>query len=83
MSVDWFWFSLVLSILLLWLAWHWPHRQTTSVTAARTRLLTPRTPADCPACGAMGRIASEGFACPNRICAVLSNHRRADPGPPR
>jgi hypothetical protein len=96
LSVDWFWFSLVLSILLLWLVWHWPHRQTTTVTAARTRLLTPRTPADCPACGRAGapstdhpptpipvtpwrertsrrgtpkRIATQGFACPNRICA--------------
>jgi hypothetical protein len=39
MLVDWFWFSLVLSILLLWLLWHWPqlwpHLHTTSVAAAR------------------------------------------------
>jgi hypothetical protein len=96
MLADWFWSSLVLSILLLWLLWHWPHLQTTTVTAARVRLLKPRTPADCKACrqagapstdhapspipvtpwrerksrrGAMGRIATQGFACSNRICA--------------
>ena len=54
MLVDWFWFSLVLSILLLWLLWHWPqlwpHFQTTTVAAARQRLLKPRTPDDCPEC---------------------------------
>jgi hypothetical protein len=54
MVVDWFWFSLVLSLLLLWLLWHWPqlwpHLQTTTVAAARQRLLKPRTPADCPTC---------------------------------
>jgi integrase len=54
MLVDWFWFSLVLSILLLWLLWHWPqlwpHLQTTTLAAARQRLLKPRTPADCPTC---------------------------------
>ena len=40
MLVDWFWFSLVLSFLLLWLLWHWPqlwpHLQTTTVAAAQT-----------------------------------------------
>ena len=54
MLLDWFGSSLVLSILLLWLLWHWPqlrpHLQTTTVTAARARLLKPRTPADCPSC---------------------------------
>src|SRR5262245_29315710 len=54
MLVDWFWSSLVLSILLLWLLWHWPQLwpqlQTTTVAAARERLLKPRTPADCPMC---------------------------------
>jgi transposase-like protein len=54
MLVDWFWFSLVLSILLLWLLWHWPqlwpHFQTTTVAAAHQRLLKPRTPDDCPTC---------------------------------
>ena len=99
MLVDWFWFSLVLSILLLWLLWLWsqlsPHRRTTAITAAREHLLKPRTPADCPSCrqaratvtnhpparipvtpwckrksrrGAPKRIATQGFACPNRIC---------------
>jgi IS1 family transposase len=99
MLVDWFWFSLVLSMLLLWLLWIWPqlwpHRQTTAITAAREHLLKPRTPADCPSCrraratvtndpparipvtpwckrksrrGAPKRIATQGFACPNRIC---------------
>jgi hypothetical protein len=100
MLVDWFCSSLVLSILLLWLLWHWlqlwPHLQTTTVAAARERLLKPRTPADCPTCrqeratsvehrppyipvtpwharksrrGAPKRIATQGFACPNRTCA--------------
>jgi hypothetical protein len=54
MLVDWFWYSLVLSILLLWLLLLWPqllpHVQTTTVAAARERLLKPRTPADCPTC---------------------------------
>jgi hypothetical protein len=51
MLVGWFWFSLVLSILLLW-HWPqlWPHRQTTTVVAARQRLLKPRTPNGCPTC---------------------------------
>jgi hypothetical protein len=99
MLVDWFWSSLVLSILLLWLLWHWPqlwlHLQTTTLAAARERLLKPRTPPDCPRCrqarataadqppsripvtpwrerksrrGAMGRILTQPFACPNRAC---------------
>jgi hypothetical protein len=102
MLVDWFWPSLVLSILLLGLVWHWshlrPHYQPATVTAARERLLKPRTPADCPMCrragataaehpptsipvtpwrerksrrGAMGRIATQGFACPNRTCLYV------------
>jgi hypothetical protein len=54
MLVDWFWSSLVLSILLLWLLWHWPqlwpHLQTTTLAAAGERLLKPRTPADCLRC---------------------------------
>jgi hypothetical protein len=46
MLVDWLWSSLLLSILLLWLLWHWlqlwPHLQTTTATTARERLLKPR-----------------------------------------
>jgi hypothetical protein len=106
MLADWFWSSLVLSILLLWLLWHWPqpwpHRQTATVTTARERLrpegTRPRTPADCPRCrqagataaehaptripvtpwherksrrGALGRIATQPFACPNRTCLYV------------
>jgi len=102
MLANWFWSSLVLSILLLWLLWHWPqpwpHLQTATVTAALERLLKPCTPADCPTCrqagataaehpptsipvtpwrerksrrGAMGRIATHGFACPNRTCLYV------------
>jgi IS1 family transposase len=98
--VDRFFSSLVLNILLLWLLWHWPHLRPHNhkaiLTAARERLLKPRTPADCPACrqeraasairppapilvrpwrecksrrGAPKRIATQGFACPNRACA--------------
>src|SRR5262245_21515724 len=98
--VDRFFVSLVLNILLLWLLWHWPqmrpHNHKATLTAARERLLKPRTPADCPACrqegatsttlppapshvapwrecksrrGAPKRIATQGFACPNRACA--------------
>ena len=63
MLVNWFWFSLVLSILLLWLFWHWPqlwpHLQATSVTAARERLLKPRTPADCLTCRQQGATAAD------------------------
>ncbi len=100
MLADWFWPWLVFSILLLWLVWHWPqlwpHHQTATLTAARERILTPRTPPDCPVCrqvgapatdylptripvtpwckrksrrGAPKRIATQGFACPNRLCA--------------
>ncbi len=100
MLIDWFWSSLVLSIFVLWLVWHWTqqrlHHQMATLTAARERLLKPRTPADCPACrqeratsverpptrvpvtpwrarksqrGAPKRIATQGFACPNRTCA--------------
>ena len=114
MLVDWFWPWLVFSILLLWLVWHWPQlwprHQTATVTAARERLLTPRTPADCPVCrqagataanhpptripvtpwrerksrcGAPQRIATQDFACPNRTCTVLSDHRHAHPCPGR
>jgi hypothetical protein len=102
MLANWFWSSLVLNILLLWLLWHWPqvwpHLQTATVTAARERLLKLRTPADCPMCrragataaehpptsipltpwrerksrrGAMGRIATQRFACPNRTCLYV------------
>src|SRR5262245_21515723 len=49
--VDRFFVSLVLDILLLWLLWHWPqmrpHNHKATLTAARERLLKPRTPADC------------------------------------
>ena len=100
MLIDWFWSSLVLSIFVLWLVWHWTqqrlHHQMATLTAARERLLKPRTPADCPAPrqeratsveppptrvpvtpwrarksqpGAPKRIATQGFACPNRTCA--------------
>jgi len=100
MLVDWFWSSLALSILLLWLVWHWaqqpPHLQMAPRSAALPKLLKPRTPAHCPACrlgsapsidhpptcipvtpwcerksqrGAPKRIATQGFACPNRSCA--------------
>jgi hypothetical protein len=62
MLVDWFWSSLVLSILLLWLLWHWlqlwPHLQTTTVTTTREQLLKPRTPADCPTCRHAGATAA-------------------------
>jgi hypothetical protein len=33
--------------------------------------------------GALGRIATQGFACPNRACTLLSDHRCARPCPPR
>ena len=63
MLANWFWSSLVLSILLLWLLWHWPqpwpHLQTATVTAARERLLKPCTPADCPTCRQAGATAAE------------------------
>jgi hypothetical protein len=63
MLVDWFWPSLVLSILLRWLLWHgpqrWPHRHTTTITAAHERCLKPRTPADCPTCRQAGATATD------------------------
>jgi len=82
MLVDWFWLSLVLSIVLLWLLWHWPrlwpHRHTTTVTAARERLLKPRTPADCPACRQAGATATAPP--PSRISLTPWRERKSRRG---
>jgi IS1 family transposase len=85
MLVDWFWSSLLLSILLLWLLWHWlqlwPHPQTTTVTTARERLLKPRTPADCLTC------RQEGATAPNhpsaRIPVTPWRERKSRRGAPK
>ena len=85
MLVNWFWFSLVLSILLLWLFWHWPqlwpHLQATSVTAARERLLKPRTPADCLTCRQQGATAADHP--PARMPVTPWRERKSRRGAPK
>jgi IS1 family transposase len=85
MLANWFWFSLVLSVLLLWLIWHWPqlwpHLQTTTVAAARQRLLKPRTPADCPLCR-QARVTSADRP-PTRIPVTPWRERKSRRGAPK
>jgi hypothetical protein len=51
-----------------------------TATAVARHLLTPWSAVKSRR-GAMGRIVTQGFACPNRMCAVLSDYRRAGPCP--
>jgi hypothetical protein len=83
--VDWFWSSLVLSILLLWLLWHWPqlwpHLQTTTISATRQRHFKPRTPADCPTCRQARATASDHP--PARIPVTPWRERTSRRGAPK
>ena len=53
MPITWYWLVLLLAVGLVWLAWVWrqhPQNRTALAAATVQRLLTPRTPDDCPVC---------------------------------